>query len=87
MKTLLKERKNKVEDWLIRWDFKDNYCILSSSEIRKEEINSYLRSSISWVEDDHDDRKLKDLCETISENFCRGIDANLKKKILKYAKD
>lgn len=74
-----------VEDWLIRWDFKDSYCRLSTSQIRKIEINSYLHGTIAYPKSYKDEIALQNLCQMIESNFCRGIDKRLKKQIKEYA--
>lgn len=74
-----------VEDWLIRWDFKDSYCRLSTSQTRKIEINSYLQSMFAYPKSYKDENALQNLCQMIESNFCRGIDKKLKKQIKKYA--
>lgn len=72
---------DEVESWLIRWDFKDEHCRMKASSMKKTDINFYLKNNLEWVKGDRDSVKLSNFCETISENFCRGIDKELKKNI------
>ena len=76
---------DKSESWLIRDDFKDEYFRMSASQMNKQDINLYIKGTFAEIEGKGNNSDLKRFCQLLKDNFCRGIDKDLKKKIIRLA--
>ncbi len=74
-----------IQTWLIKYDFSDEEYRRSPSDLAKENINSFIKVQLQWVNYKLAEA-IPEFCSYIDQHKCRGIEKTLQYYIHEQAK-